>query len=1168
MRITFTLPLFLILLCPLVTLRGQVSSVEFGKNRVQFHQDYDEWSQYESRNFITYWYGEGRYIGQSVVQMAEYDFESIESILEHRMNDKIEIIVYTDLTDLKQSNIGSEEAFENIGGQTKIVGNKMFVYFNGDHNDLRRQIREGVASVYMNAMLFGSNLQEIVQNAVMMNLPAWFKDGLISFVGQDWNTGLDNQLRDIFLSDKYEEFEDFAEANPALAGHSLWYFISQNFGKATVSNLLYLTRINRSVESGFLYVLGSSFDKTTESWQSYFKQRYLGETRNMEPAEGQPIEFKNKRNLPITLVKLSPDGQKVAYVVNEIGKFKLYIQEISSGKRTLVMKQGFRNAFQATDYNYPLFAWNPGGMELAVIYEVRDVIKLLKYDIYTGEKVVEDMSTQYQRIYSIDYLNNFDLVLTAAVRGFSDLFLYFTQTRQTQRITNDFWDDLDARVVNLRGKRGIVFASNRSDSLLLPTKLDSILPIATFDLFYYDLEGRPGELVRLTHTPHANERQPAALDTTYFSYLSDVSGIDNRFQGYLEDYIHHYDKVVRMQDGTEVVMEPDSALTTKLDSAAIAQIDTIEIVPVIKQRGVTFPVTNRDRNILMQHTAPRAGREVELVLRDGSHRILFQPIEATGQAVVPRATFYREKMRDYHQRLSLQEETKSKPPAPPSPVLIEKEQKSIDLSDVPQEKQDTGKIDIDNYLFQSEFDEEEVPAQVIVEEDEGEITLQRPEPEYVAPENLQAEQEEGLEEFRPGRIIPYRIKFRTDFVTTQLDNSLLFDGLNSFAGTPQDFGYPPPGILLKANFKDLFEDYELEGGIRIPTTFNGTEYFLVFDDKKKRLDKRYAAYRRALRFSEEGSISSPIQPKTESVVFLTQFQLRYPLDIFTSIRATTTLRFDNTVPLATSPVTLEDPILREQRLGLRLEYVFDNTLDVALNIKNGTRYKVFAEAVKRFDLQVTDGLSLGFNDGFMAVVGFDARHYQRLLKYSIFAARFAGATSFGSEKILYYLGGVDNWLLPRFNDDIPTPISGDFAYQTVAANMRGFRLNIRNGNSYALVNTELRVPIFRYFSKNLNSNFLRNFQLVGFFDMGTAWQGLTPFTDENPLNTKFIPDPPVPSNPVTVKVRFFRDPIVVGYGGGVRALLFGYFLRVDYAWGIETRVVQEPRLYVSLGLDF
>ena len=113
------------------------------------------------------------------------------------MNDKIEIIVYTDLTDLKQSNIGSEEAFVNTGGQTKIVGNKIFVYFNGDHNHLRKQIREGVASVYLNAMLFGSNLQEIVQNAVMMNLPEWFKVGLISYIGEEWSTELDNELRDV-----------------------------------------------------------------------------------------------------------------------------------------------------------------------------------------------------------------------------------------------------------------------------------------------------------------------------------------------------------------------------------------------------------------------------------------------------------------------------------------------------------------------------------------------------------------------------------------------------------------------------------------------------------------------------------------------------------------------------------------------------------------------------------------------------------------------------------------------------------------------------------------------------------------------------------------------------------------------------------------------------------
>ena len=217
---------------------GQTTQTEFGKNRVQYHDQFQEWSQYESRNFLTYWYGDGRLIGQAVVQMAEYDFYEIQGILEHRMNDKIEIIVYNDVTDLKQSNIGSEEVFmtggneklnasnyksgtavgSNTGGQTKIVNNKMFVYFNGDHNDLRRQVREGVASVYLNAMLFGSNLQEIVQNAVMMNLPTWFKEGLISFVGEEWNTELDNQMRDLFQSGLYEGFEEMAEAHPAHCG--------------------------------------------------------------------------------------------------------------------------------------------------------------------------------------------------------------------------------------------------------------------------------------------------------------------------------------------------------------------------------------------------------------------------------------------------------------------------------------------------------------------------------------------------------------------------------------------------------------------------------------------------------------------------------------------------------------------------------------------------------------------------------------------------------------------------------------------------------------------------------------------------------------------------------------------------------------------------------------
>ena len=192
---------FLFSLLPLVVFSQSVQT-EFGKNRIQYHDDFDTWNMYETENFVTYWYGKGREIAHTVVQMAELDNPSIQNILEHKMNDKIELLVYLDLTDMKQSNLGIEEQFISQGGITKVVENKVFLYFNGDHNDLRKSLREGIASVYINSMLHGNNLQEIVQNAVLLNLPDWFQDGLVSYMGEEWSPEIESRLKDYFTHPK------------------------------------------------------------------------------------------------------------------------------------------------------------------------------------------------------------------------------------------------------------------------------------------------------------------------------------------------------------------------------------------------------------------------------------------------------------------------------------------------------------------------------------------------------------------------------------------------------------------------------------------------------------------------------------------------------------------------------------------------------------------------------------------------------------------------------------------------------------------------------------------------------------------------------------------------------------------------------------------------------
>ncbi|MEO0734929.1 MAG: hypothetical protein AAFZ52_18980, partial [Bacteroidota bacterium] len=540
------------------------------------------------------------------------------------------LIVYRDVTDLKQSNIGSEEVFtlpgtQNLGRstsyisatQTKFLGNKAFVYFNGDHADLRRQVREAMTSVYIEHMLYGSSVQEVVQNAVLLNLPPWFKSGLIAYLGEDWNTAKDDQLRQLMLNGEYENFEDLAYDYPKLAGHSFWHYVAQNFGKPTVSNLLYLTRINRSVENGFLYVLGSNYDNILFNWNEFYRNRYTQDLAGRQVPNHPEVAIKNKKQLPLTDLRISPDGTKIAYVLNEIGRYKVYLQDLATGERELIHKGGQRNLLQATDYNYPLLDFSPTNQELAVLYEFRDRPRLMQYDLNTGKDVTKDLDITLDRVFSMAYIDPGTLLMTASAFGFTDIYTYFPQNRSSVKITNDFWDDLDAMPVNIRGRRGVVFASNRQSIELSNEKLDTILPIGDYDLFYYDLENKPGELVRVSDTPLADEGKPIVIDDTHFSFLSDASGIRNRYQAHLEEFIHHYDQTIYLSTGDEITLHADSTMEN-LDTTLI---DSVVVFPVIKERAVVEAVTNFQSSIELQASSGKRPVGVELFLAESGQLV-------------------------------------------------------------------------------------------------------------------------------------------------------------------------------------------------------------------------------------------------------------------------------------------------------------------------------------------------------------------------------------------------------------------------------------------------------------------------------------------------------------------------------------------------------------------
>ena len=72
------------------------------------------------------------------------------------------------------------------------------------------------------------------------------------------------------------------------------------------------------------------------------------------------------------------------------------------------------------------------------------------------------------------------------------------------------------------------------------------------------------------------------------------------------------------------------------------------------------------------------------------------------------------------------------------------------------------------------------------------------------------------------------------------------------------------------------------------------------------------------------------------------------------------------------------------------------------------------------------------------------------------------------------------------------------------------------------------------------------------------------FSQNNKINTTIIGN----SNPFTAEVTNYISPWLYGYGGGLRTLFLGYYVKLDVAWGVLNYSVQTPKVYLTIGYDF
>ncbi|MFM7727560.1 MAG: TolB family protein, partial [Flavobacteriales bacterium] len=309
-------------------------------------------------------------------------------LLDYRLDGRIQFIIYNKLSEAKQSNIGletEESVNNNTGGVTRIVGNKVFLYFNGNHSDLMRQVRSGISQVLIDQIMYGGDLKDRIQNSALLTLPDWYIKGLIAYLSRDWDADVDNRVRDAVMSGRYRKLNRLSGNEALYAGHAFWKFIVDNYTTTAISNLLYMTRINRNVESGFNYVLGLSMKELSVKFNQWLVSAYGTTDQGRDSLKTSLFRVKTRTDRKYAQLRFSPDGRQVAYVVNDLGRYKVYVQEAGKSTRKRVMKGGYRSYARETDESFPVIAWHPSGQLLAMIREKKGFLWYSTFTLATGE---------------------------------------------------------------------------------------------------------------------------------------------------------------------------------------------------------------------------------------------------------------------------------------------------------------------------------------------------------------------------------------------------------------------------------------------------------------------------------------------------------------------------------------------------------------------------------------------------------------------------------------------------------------------------------------------------------------------------------------------------------------------------------------------------------------
>lgn len=1065
------------------------------------------WYSLESPQFQIQYHGANEVLATLAAHYAEDAYYQLRRLIEYRTETRYQILVYASPVDYINAQYNQYDAPD-----LSFNLNRISVYFNGSQKDFYNEIRKKLTAAMLNELFYGGTLASSVQSKLLLHLPDWYLTGASLLLGEGWTPEDEAYMRSLDKErGSFAEkvlIEDRVDRYPILK-KSIWYFILNTYGRTKLVEVMYMTRLSRSVQAGINRVLGLSMQSFTLKWVDFVRTEFVTDRPSFD--ESSVLDFKPPAGARITSIDASPDGNAVAFYQERDGIYQLKVYNFETGAiiNTPVTFGKYSDFDAYRHIDFPL-SWSPDGKTIVTTLLENGLLKLVYYDL--AEKKLEKFSLQGQ----LDWVSSLSwgaakkLVLVAGVvNGQSDLFLTKPFSSSFTLITRSLYDELNPSW-SPDGER-IFFASNAGDSVYAAiNKINYAQSRAGYDLYYLPYDFKGAKPTRITFTPYGDERNLKLIGTTLY-YVTTENGLQNLASLDLSannlevSYLTNYETGISdfgnantgrfllrsLAEGRSRFYLVDRTTLRPLDFILKTRQASIEYQVFLKQLMENAPKSAQTDTTTSGGQSPEAPKDTAT---QRSNRRFYVFDEEDPDTTGPTRTVGERNETVYQQRQG------SRP---------------FDINEVPVGRKQKYKFGLDLRLIENV----------------------RFEVDPILRDNFTAELE--LTDNRLYNRI--RAGGRVYFS--------LFSNVRT--GTSNDWWI---------DYQLLRYRVQLEAGVKKQTT--DLEYYGVFSSSNLAFIEG-----RFIQFFDEATGVDVLASQPPFYHRFTRYSsylgLAYPINRYQKVslrglylNATRVDQYDPEGYLLSALVPDKETT---HFVGAQASYTFDNTNYLQEYPIRGIYGNLTLESyfTQDYNGPVYPELRLAF------------RTYTPLVKDIVVALRGQVGVSPATLESNYYrryaVGGIDNWIAREGADIAFSARPEGYHFLNIVGGVRGFPYGKRTGRNYGIVNGEVRFPLRRIFNIGLNTRYLHNIVLVAFGDAGLAWDEGNPLK-KNSISRQRTVSQGLPAFLVTV--NDYKTPLIYSLGSGLRLPFLGYDMRLDVAWPFDDGERLPTQFIFSLGKVF